>query len=69
MKGEFEKNVSGICANFTKQYWFPNYSVIKVAVNGSMEKGLFVAAVKHMKTFVRTFLQEESYALCLDGQN
>eukprot|EP00171_Calliarthron_tuberculosum_P002529 IDg2529t1 len=69
VKGGFGECVSGICAKYTKPNWFPKEGVIKVADNGSMEKPLLVAAVKHMDKFVRQFLPDQSYVLCLDGHS
>lgn len=67
--GSFGENVSGICAKYIKPNWKPRNAVIKVSDNGSMEKPILAAAVKHINRLVRQFLPDEQYPICLDGHS
>lgn len=61
--------VAGICSRFTKPNWFPHTGVIKLTENGSMEMPTMCAVVKHINNFVRHFVKDEYYLLCLDGHS
>lgn len=51
-------------------HWFPKDGVIKVTENGSMEKDVIAAMMKHINKYVRNFVPEEKvYAITLDGHS